>query len=85
MSCGSCQAIQICRKALLLRAWRGVFATKQFYIKGFIYNTVVLGSEAEQLRREPCFGYDILLAARLTRPLRSMFIVSMPSSVRRAL
>jgi rieske iron-sulfur protein len=45
MSCGFRQAIHIGRKALLLWAWRGVFAHKtilhQFV---FVYNTVVLGA-----------------------------------------
>jgi hypothetical protein len=43
MSCGSCQAIHIGRKALLLRAWRGVFAHKTILHQiVLLYNTVVL-------------------------------------------
>jgi hypothetical protein len=42
--CGLCQALDICRKALFLWAWRALFAHKQFYTKLLFYNTVVLGA-----------------------------------------
>ena len=44
VSRGGRQALYICRETLLLWAWRGgPDATKQFYIKMYFYDPVVLG------------------------------------------
>jgi hypothetical protein len=74
MPCGFGQALDICRKALYLWAWRSLFTHRTILAKLFLYNTVVKLGLAGSLSKTTQGGIGrvstpTLLPTQRVRPL----------------